>query len=129
MFSMQYLGTTEAPAPRLRDAVDEPMEPLARKTLAAVEHLVGSGVVHTDLSPYNILVDRGEPWIIDVGKCLRVDRLGSPPWETLHKARTAIEAGARNLARFFGSHGVTIDPQETAQRFFRQIERYELLTE
>jgi len=129
MFSMQYLGSPEAPAPRLRDVLDEPMEPLARRTVEAVEHLVGSGVVHTDLSPYNILVDRGEPWIIDVGKCLRVDRLGSPPWVTLHRARAAIEAGARALAKFFASRGVAVDADATAQRFFRQIERYDLLAE
>ncbi len=129
MFSMQYLGTWESPAPRLREVTEGSMDQIARKTIDAVEHLVGSGVVHTDLSPYNILVDRGEPWIIDVGKCLRVDRLGSPPWVTLHRARTAIEAGARNLARFFGSRGVPIDEEETARRFFRQIERYDLLAE
>jgi RIO kinase 1 len=123
-FSMQYLGTLDAPAPRLKDAPVEDPNRLAREVLAAVERLVSSGVVHTDLSPYNILLEGTTPWIIDVGKCLRVDRLGSPPWLKIHQARRALEAGARTLSAFFRGSGVEIDPREVTEGWMRQISRY-----
>jgi len=126
-FAMQYLGTFEAPAPQLKDVRGDELRPLADRTLRAVERLAEAGVVHTDLSPYNILVDRGEPWIIDVGSCLRVDRLGSPPWLTAWKAREALEAGARHLVKFFEGHGASIDVDGFVGRLMQRIDRYGVL--
>ncbi|MCI4360093.1 MAG: hypothetical protein L3J91_00155 [Thermoplasmata archaeon] len=126
-FSMQYLGSEEGPAPQLKDVPSADVPPLARATLWAVERLAEAGVVHTDLSPYNILVDGGMPWIIDVGSCLRVDRLGSPPWLTAWKARDALRAGARHLARFFESHGTAIDVDAFVGLLMQRIDRYGVL--
>lgn len=39
-----------------------------------------AGVVHTDLSPYNILVKDGRPWFISLSEATRVDRSGDSPW-------------------------------------------------
>ena len=126
-FSMQFLGTEAAPAPQLKDVVDTDLDGLADRTMRAVARLAESGVVHTDLSPYNILVDRGTPWIIDVGSCLRVDRLGSPPWLTAWKAREALTAGARHLARFFEIRGATIDVEGFVGSLMQRIDRYGIL--
>jgi RIO kinase 1 len=123
-FAMQYLGTVDRPAPRLKDVTGIDMEALAPRVVAAVERLVEAGVVHTDLSPYNILVDRLTPWIIDVGKCLRVDRLGAPPWLKAHQARDALDAGARHLARFFAGRGVRLDAPTLVERWGEKIERF-----
>ncbi len=126
-FSMQFLGTVDAPAPQLKDVTDDAMGPLAQRTMEAVARLAEAGVVHTDLSPYNVLVDEGTPWIIDVGSCLRVDRLGSPPWLTAWKAREALEAGARHLARFFEARGVAVDVAEFVGTLMQRIDRYGIL--
>jgi RIO kinase 1 len=126
-FAMQYFGTAEGPALQLKDVRSEAIGPLAARTFRAVERLAEAGVVHTDLSPYNILVDRGEPWIIDVGSCLRVDRLGSPPWLTALKARDALEAGARHLGHFFEGQGAAIDLEEFVGRLMQRIDRYGIL--
>ena len=127
MFAMQYLGTEESPAPQLREIRGDALRPLAHRTFAAVERLAESGVVHTDLSPYNVLVDRGEPWIIDAGSCLRVDRLGAPPWLTAWRARDALESGARHLARFFEAHGAPVDVDDFVGRTMQRIDRFGLL--
>jgi RIO kinase 1 len=126
-FAMQYFGTAEAPAPQLKDVRSDAIGPLAERTFRAVERLAEAGVVHTDLSPYNVLVDRGEPWIIDVGSCLRVDRLGMPPWLNARKARDALEAGARHLGRFFAAQGADVDLEEFVGRLMQRIDRYGIL--
>jgi RIO kinase 1 len=123
-FAMQYVGSVERPAPRLKDVSGVDMDALAPRVVAAVERLVEAGVVHTDLSPYNILVDRSSPWIIDVGKCLRVDRLGAPPWLKVHQAREALTAGAQHLARFFAGRGVRLDAEALFARWSHRIERF-----
>ena len=123
-FSMQLLGSEERPAPRLQDVAPEVAGRVAPSVLAAVERLADAGVVHTDLSPYNILIDGSTPWIIDVGQCLRVDRLGAPPWVKVHRARQALEHGLTTLAAFFGRRGVSFDPAERVDRIMDRIDRF-----
>jgi serine/threonine-protein kinase RIO1 len=126
-FSMQYLGTVDTPAPRLQDAKVTDYRGLADRVLEAVEALATAGVVHTDLSPYNILLEGTTPWIIDVGSCLRVDRLGAPPWLKLHHARTALDHGAATLARYFQKHDVRIDEADFVRRVMGPLDRYGIL--
>ena len=126
-FSMQYLGSLEGSAPQLREIVGEDLGELAEKTFRAVERLAEAGVVHTDLSPFNVLIDGGEPYIIDVGSCLRVDRLGSPPWLTAFRAREALQAGAGHLARFFSDRGTDVDLDEFVGRLMGRIDRFGIL--
>jgi serine/threonine-protein kinase RIO1 len=44
--------------------------------LSGIEDLAKAGVVHSDLSPYDILVFEGRPWFIDLSEAIRVDRPG-----------------------------------------------------
>ena len=66
---MQYLGTAQAPAPRLRDV--KILNPEAVYT-TLVEFLAISWqkakLVHGDFSPYNILWNDDQPVVIDVGQ-------------------------------------------------------------
>jgi RIO kinase 1 len=124
-FSMQLLGSEERPAPRLHDLPAGQAGPLAPAVLAAVARLAEAGVVHTDLSPYNILVDGSRPWIIDVGSCLRVDRLGAPPWVKIHRAREALEHGLQGLAGFFERGGAGFDPEVHVERIMAGIDRFQ----
>ena len=78
MFSMQYLGTRDVAAPMLQHAaLDDPSRFLV-DTVSGIEGLAEAGIVHSDLSPFNILVFQGQPWFIDLASGIRVDRLGSP---------------------------------------------------
>jgi len=127
MFSMQYLGTDARPAPMLQHAELEDPTSFLRATLAGIESLAEAGVVHSDLSPFNILVHEGRPWLIDLAAGIRVDRLGAPPWVRLNEALTALAAGTRALARYFARYGLTIDPEEVLTRVRAQIDRYRVL--
>src|SRR5213082_2429388 len=75
LLSMRYIGN-EAPAPRLHDVRLESPESFLRTVLAGVDALAHAGIVHGDLSAFNILVDGERPWFIDFSEAVRVDRLG-----------------------------------------------------
>ncbi len=124
MFTMQYLGTLEAAAPMLQHVRLKDAEAFLALAVAGVEGLAEAGIVHTDLSPFNILVYEEEPWFIDLASGIRVDRLGTPPWLRLAEALQSLTRGLESLRRYFGRYGLDLDPAETIQRVRTQIDRY-----
>jgi len=124
MFSMQYLGGSDSVAPMLQHARLENPEQFLQATLTGVEGLAEAGIVHSDLSPFNILVHQGQPWFIDLAAALRVDRLGSPPWVRLNEALRALEKGIATLERFFRRYGLEVDREALLGRVRTQIDRY-----
>jgi serine/threonine-protein kinase RIO1 len=123
-FTMEFVGDADGPAPQLRRTdLDDP-EGFARQLLSGIEELAAGGVVHTDLSPFNILVHRGRPWIIDFGKCLRVDRLGAAPWMRLSEARRALLHSMEALERYFRRYRVEIDTGPVVAGILEEIDRF-----
>ncbi len=99
-FTMEYIGNGTGPAPQLRRTTLVDPGGFAAHLLEGIEALASAGIVHTDLSPFNILVHQGAPWIIDLGRGLRVDRLGAAPWMRLDEARpvpAARDGGDREV--------------------------------
>ena len=125
-FTMEYIGSEDGPAPQLRRTqLDEP-ERFAQELLTGIDDLAHAGVVHTDLSPFNILVHEGHPVIIDLGKGLRVDRLGSESWKRLYEVRTALEHALATLRRYFERYGVTFDAAPIVARIVADLDRWGL---
>jgi len=127
LLSMRYLGGAEGPAPRLQDIQLDAPEPFLRAVLDGIEALARAGVVHSDLSAYNILVHDDKPWLIDFSDAIRVDRTGSAPWIRLTKARDALVAGLRNLHRFFRAYELAIDAERIADRIVVSLDRFGVL--
>lgn len=121
---MQYLGTAQAPAPMLQHARLENPEAFLRATENGIEGLAEAGIIHSDLSPFNILVHEGTPWFIDLAAGIRVDRLGSPPWERLHQGLTALGSGIASLQRYFRKYDLRVDAPALTARVQAQIDRY-----
>jgi len=124
MFSMQYLGGAESVAPMLQHARLEDPERFLQATMTGVEGLAEAGIVHSDLSPFNILVHQEEPWFIDLAAGIRVDRLGSPPWVRLNEALRALDKGISALQRYFRRYGLALDSEQLLGRVRSQIDRY-----
>jgi RIO kinase 1 len=124
MFSMQYLGTDQVVAPMLQHVVLDAPEAFLRATMSGIEGLAEAGVVHSDLSPFNILVHEDQPWFIDLAAGVRVDRLGSPAWVRLTEALQAMEKGFASLGRYFRRYGLTLESRELLERVRRQIDRF-----
>lgn len=124
MFSMRYLGDDSGPAPRLSDISLEDPEGFLGKVMSGVEALARSGVVHTDLSPYNILVHSGEPWFIDLSEALRVDRTGGVPWVTLTSATDSLNSGMASLAKYFRRQGVEVEYSGFVRGLVDSLDRF-----
>ena len=124
MLSMRYLGDERGPAPRLQDVdLEEPKEFL-EDVLKGIEVLARAGVVHTDMSAFNILVHDGEPWIIDLSEALRVDRTGGVPWQRLEEASVALERGLNALQVYFRKYDVAIDAKPFVSRVVESLDRF-----
>ena len=114
------LGTPEAPAPILQHVELAQPETFLDLTLRGIESMAEAGIVHSDLSPFNILVHSEEPWFIDLAAGLRVDRLGASPWIQLTRARESLDHGLAVLNRYFRRYRLEFDGKEVLERLSRQ---------
>lgn len=126
MFSMQYVGSEARVAPMLQHAELDDPEGFLRELLDGIEGLAEAGVVHSDLSPFNVLVHEARPWFIDLAAGVRVDRLGAPPWVRLNEAMQALQHGGVALGRYFRKYGLTIDLEELEHRVRAKIDLFRL---
>ncbi len=128
LISMRYIGDEQGgPAPRLHDVDPEDPPALAELTVAGVRRMASAGIVHTDLSPFNILVHESRPWIIDLSEALRVDRTGYSPWKRLTEAGEALQKGMRNLAAYFARYGVEIEVDDMVRETVESLDRFRVM--
>ena len=98
-------------APRLNDVAMDHAQALAMHAalLRQVVLMLCAGVIHGDLSEYNILVDAEGPVIIDLPQA--IDAAGSSV------AASMLERDVRNLADFFG----TMAPELSGSHYGKEI--------
>ncbi|MFM2091900.1 MAG: hypothetical protein RLZZ127_2389 [Planctomycetota bacterium] len=101
---VQMIGGPDRPAPQLREADLEPndLATACAELQGMVLAMLAAGLVHGDLSPYNVLMHRGRPWIIDVPQM--VEAAVNP---------AAADLFHRDCASLFGHfrrRGLAIDP-------------------
>ncbi|NPA76240.1 MAG: serine protein kinase RIO [Candidatus Diapherotrites archaeon] len=76
---MEFIGDDEGPAPRLRDTFPEDEGRFVDALLDGLaKFYFGAGLVHADLSEYNILVRDSLPVIIDLGQSVPWDHPNAP---------------------------------------------------
>jgi serine/threonine-protein kinase RIO1 len=129
LLSMRYLGDPDLPAPRLHDVRLDAPEEFCGMVLAGVNKLAAAGVVHSDLSAFNILVHEGIPYFIDFSDAIRVDRTGGVPWVRLTQARAALVHGFGSLGKYFGRYRIEIDAERIANRIIASLDRFGVLSE
>ena len=102
-FLMQCLGDRTGAAPRLVQARPDRdgVQAAAEQLVADLGRMMGEGIVHADLSVYNLLWWHDRLWIIDVPQAVEV---GANPraLEFLHRDLT-------NVGAWFASRGVAFD--------------------
>lgn len=101
---MELISIKDMPAPTLRlaDLSTQQLETFyfdLCKTLRYIYH--HCGLVHADLSEYNILVKKNDLYIIDVGQAVETDN---------HNATVFLRNDIAVITRFFKSRGVQVAP-------------------
>ena len=109
---MTFVGDTEGPAPRLADVrlpVDG-AEAVWAKVCGDIARMLSCGIVHGDLSAYNLLLFRGRAVFIDLPQALSTS--ASDAYE--HFARDL-----RNLSRWFERAGVATECERLIDTLWR----------
>lgn len=93
---MQYLGDDTGPALRLIDIElgGYTRTQVLREIEASIKLFLDNGIVHGDLSAYNILWWNNKPWIIDFPQA--VDIRHNPNWKLLY------ERDVQNVQKYLG---------------------------
>ncbi len=121
LLAMRYLGDDASSAPRLIDVEPEDPEGFRGELSAALGRLVGTGVVHGDLSAFNVLIFEDRPFFIDFSDAIRVDRIGESPWRRIEEARVALTRDVRGLASYFRKFDIAIDVAKETERLVAGI--------
>lgn len=117
---MEMIGDERGPAPRLHDAAVGPdeAESLLARLLDAVEAMLDCHVVHGDLSPYNVLLWRGRPVVIDFPQA--VDPRLNPA------ALTLLARDVEQLCHWARRRGIDADAAEIASDLWGRFTAGEL---
>jgi len=117
---MEYIGNGANPAPQLSGCSisHREAEGLLAQVLRQIELLLRAHLVHGDLSPYNILVWKGEARIIDLPQAV------DPRFN--HAAFDLLKRDIENVARFLSRFGTTPSSEELALDLWERYQRAEL---
>lgn len=94
---------TPTPAPRLKDAPPENPQEFLENIIAEIRKLYKSGLIHGDLSAFNILNDNEKPVLIDFSQ--------ATPVKTPN-AQELLERDIKNLVQFFNKCGISHSGEE-----------------
>ena len=93
---MEFIGTGDAPHPMLKNAVLEDPKRVFKRIKKDMKNLYKkAGLVHADLSEYNILMDGDEPVMIDFAQAVAKDH---------PRADEFLKRDVANITRFFQKH-------------------------
>jgi RIO kinase 1 len=95
---MEFIGEDGLPAPRLIDTVIENPGNVYKDVLEEIEKLIKCGLVHGDLSAYNILFLQ-KPYLIDLSHGTTVDNVTAPG---------LLERDIKNVNSFFSKFKIDI---------------------
>jgi RIO kinase 1 len=100
---MEYIGTDAGRGKRLAEVRIENPETAFEVVREYMRRLHEVGLVHGDLSEYNLVFHEGEIVVIDLGQAVTVHH---------GNAREFLERDCRNVANFFTRQGHDVDPDD-----------------
>jgi len=101
---MEYIGTDEGGrAKRLAEVTVENPETAYHVVREYVRRLYTAGLVHGDLSEYNMVIEDGELVVIDLGQAVTVHHPNSDEF---------LRRDCRNVAKFFSRQGLSVTGED-----------------
>jgi RIO kinase 1 len=114
VYVMSFIGKRDSefvPAPKLADIEIENSGALFEDIVSEIKKFYSAGLVHGDLSEYNILYHEGKAYIIDWSHSV----LNSHP-----NAEMLLKRDVENICRFFKKEGVACSPEEVMKKIKEQ---------
>lgn len=99
---MEYLGTESTPAPLLKNVEITNPEKTFKTIIGYIKKAYKGGIVHADMSEYNILMHK-KPVVIDVGQAVLLQH---PVAEEL------LERDVKHIVRYFRKFNVNVSEKE-----------------
>jgi RIO kinase 1 len=100
---MEYIGTDTGRAKRLSEVEIENPETAYEVVREYMRRLYDAGLVHGDLSEYNVVFHEGQLVVIDLGQAVTVHHPNHGEF---------LERDCVNVANFFRRQGVATDPEQ-----------------
>jgi RIO kinase 1 len=101
VLAMELVGLVEERARRLAEVTVENPRTAYEVVREYMRRLYRAGLVHGDLSEYNLIIHDGELVVIDLGQAVTVHH---------RNADDFLRRDCRNVANFFTRQGVAVDP-------------------
>ncbi len=102
---MELIGQNGIPSPLLKVSPNEATQPMMNAILDQIKRVYQkAGLVHADLSPYNILIKESTPYLIDMSQSVTT----SHP-----KAEEFLERDLDNILYYFSKRGIKTPEAES----------------
>ena len=101
---MEYIDDAGKPARQLKDASFDDARALFDEIISMIKRLFSSGLVHGDLSEFNILLQGTQPVFIDFSQSATTDS---------SRAKELLKRDVEIICRFFRKRGVDVDIEAT----------------
>jgi len=104
---MEYIGEDNQPALKLKDAIPEDLQGFFDKVVKGMQKLYQAGLVHTDLSQFNIINHNEEPVFIDLSQATVLEN---------PNAKEYLERDIKNICTFFRKKGLDVDEEKVRKQ-------------
>lgn len=107
---LEFIGDDALIAPKLKDKIPRNPKDFLERVIANMKKLHKAGLVHADLSAFNILNFNEKPVFIDFSQCT-----------TLNSSRTEeyLERDIRNVCNFFRKLGLKLDEKKVKKQIIK----------
>lgn len=120
MFTARFLGENLIPAPLLKDCMPEYPQRAFDSIIEQIFLLYRAFVIHGDLSAFNVLMFRGEPWLIDFPQA--IDFASRPSrCHVLAQGRPILLRDIKNIVNYFERLGIRADAETLCKECMSQI--------
>jgi RIO kinase 1 len=101
---MEYIGSSERPAPLLKDVVLDKPDEIFKTLIGFIKTMYKkANLVHGDISAFNILFYRKKPYIIDLGQGVLVEH---------PNAHEFLRRDIHNIVSYFNKYNITADEKQ-----------------
>ena len=109
---LEFIGNGSSVAPKVKDSLPKNPKAFFDRIVDNMRRLRKAGLVHADLSQFNILNHNEMPVFIDFSQCA--------PLES-SRAEEYLERDIRNICNFFKKNGLAVDERDVKAQILSEV--------